>query len=81
MKNVRMGVGEWADLLSKSRQIETLAPPSFLEFDVLMYYMGKRVVYSKRSDEIILFERCEYCRENNLDSNNCCTACGAPVEM
>jgi hypothetical protein len=80
MRNERMSTKEWTDVISKG-MVSYVGGTAGGAFKPVTYYFGKRVIYSQRSNEIILFEQCEYCGNKSLNYWDCCTTCSAPVEM
>jgi hypothetical protein len=82
-KNERLPLQEWIEMKSYYLQFSSIAPlPESITFPVLDKYMGKTVIYCKYSDQVILFEKCEYCHSRKgIDVNSCCVNCGGYVEQ
>ncbi len=88
MKNERMNVDDFLEMQRKHYEemwdmgLRTLAWPQYP--DPIRIWDGKRIIFCEYSSQVILYRKCEYCRNDSLtslDENNCCATCSAHVEM
>jgi hypothetical protein len=70
--NERLTLDQWIEIIKNHAYHMPLVPVG-----ASLLYKGKKVIF--KDSYILLFEKCEYCGTNSLNSYNICNSCGASV--